>query len=75
MSVDALTNYGIETDGIGFGYRFIIDFCRMLDLSVSINTRLGEGTAVILSNLEICEQVPKPVLPLKESYEQQDLNC
>lgn len=42
-----------ELNGVGFGYRFVTDFCRMLGISLDIKSKLAEGTIVTLSNLEI----------------------
>lgn len=45
-------DYNKEINGIGFGYRFVTDFCRMLDISLDIKSQLAKGTTVILSNLK-----------------------
>lgn len=44
--------YNREINGIGFGYRFVTDFCRMLSISLNIKSKLAEGTTVTLSNLK-----------------------
>ncbi|HEX5155087.1 MAG TPA: two-component regulator propeller domain-containing protein [Parafilimonas sp.] len=50
---NASFGYNKEINGIGFGYRFITDFCRMLDISLDMKSKLAEGTTVTLSNLKI----------------------
>lgn len=45
-----------QINGIGFGYRFVTDFCKMLDISLNIKSKLLEGTTVIISNLKIIQQ-------------------
>jgi signal transduction histidine kinase len=37
---------------IGFGYRFVIDFCKLLNIHLSIESNPGSGTAIQLKNLE-----------------------
>lgn len=49
----ASIGYNEEINGIGFGYRFVTDFCRMLDISLNIESRLKQGTTITLSNLKI----------------------
>ncbi|HVY73947.1 MAG TPA: HAMP domain-containing sensor histidine kinase [Puia sp.] len=39
----------------GFGYQFIGDFSRLLNLEVTVNSWPGKGTEVHLANLEISE--------------------
>jgi signal transduction histidine kinase len=36
-----------------FGYRFIIDFCKLLDIKLSIESVQGEGTTVSLSEIPL----------------------
>jgi|GEM_PF-2050192 len=40
---------------IGFGYSFVIDFCKLLNIHLSIESHPDSGTAVHLRNLE-CKQ-------------------
>ncbi|PZF74871.1 sensor histidine kinase [Taibaiella soli] len=44
-----------EATGTGLGYRFITDFCRMLHISLQLESKLNEGTIVTLSNLKLCQ--------------------
>src|SRR5262249_167111 len=37
----------------GYGYRFIIDFCRLLDIKVNIESEVGKGTTITLSNFKM----------------------
>ncbi|HVY73527.1 MAG TPA: two-component regulator propeller domain-containing protein [Puia sp.] len=48
-------NYGQEIEILGFGYRFVTDFCKLLNIVLHIESRPGEGTLVTLSNLKIAE--------------------
>lgn len=47
--------YGAEADGVGFGYRFVTDFCRMLDIHIQIESAAQKGTTVTFSNLKLCK--------------------
>lgn len=40
---------GSSLDGLGFGYRFIIDFCRLSKITLTIKSQPNGGTTVILS--------------------------
>ena len=47
----AISDYDRET-GIGFGYRFVIDFCKLLDINLNIESNINTGTIVHLKNLQ-----------------------
>jgi signal transduction histidine kinase len=47
--------YSKEIDGIGLGFRFVTDFCRLLDMSINIESQLAEGTTVTFSGLVLCD--------------------
>ena len=37
----------------GYGYRFIIDFSKLLNIRVHVESELGKGTTIILSNFKM----------------------
>lgn len=39
-------------EGMGFGYRFIIDFCRLAGINLTITSEPNKGTSVVLSGLK-----------------------
>lgn len=39
----------------GFGYLFVIDFCRLLNMELNIESKVGEGTTIVLKNLQLSE--------------------
>lgn len=50
---DSQTNSFIDNEGIGFGYRFIIDFCRLTGIALLIKSKPNNGTSVMLSNFRL----------------------
>ena len=38
-------------EGVGYGYQFIIDFCKLLGITLEIKSVVGEGTEIQLINL------------------------
>lgn len=54
---ESLGSNGSQSTGTGLGYRFITDFCRILDISLHLESKINEGTIVTLSNLKLCQQM------------------
>lgn len=46
----------VDNEGIGFGYRFIIDFCRLTSIDLLIKSKPKNGTSVMLSSFTLVEQ-------------------
>jgi signal transduction histidine kinase len=42
----------------GYGFRFIIDFCKLLDIKLGIESRTGEGTKIVLDNFRMLTASP-----------------
>lgn len=56
-------------EGLGFGFRFITDFCKLLDYKLSIKSEIALGTTIRISNIKkVTTDRSLPVQPAQIDY-------
>ncbi|GAO41089.1 ligand-binding sensor domain-containing protein [Flavihumibacter petaseus] len=60
-----LFSYGKESDALGFGYRFVTDFCKLMKIELDIENNIQGGTKVVLRGLKHCP-VPQATAEIKQ---------
>ncbi len=58
-----LFSYGKQTNVLGFGYRFVTDFCKLMGVSLDIRSNVGEGTIVKLYHFRTCAKATTAATP------------